>query len=292
MDHLRIDRHPELHDPVAIVAFSGWNDAASAATSAARFLIRRLGARRFATIDPEAFFDFRETRPSVRIDASGRREVVWPSVEFFYARNEGGPHDVVVAIGVEPNLRWRTFANSFAALFADLGGTLTVSLGALMADVPHTREVRVTGTAMDLALAEKLNLTTSRYEGPTGILGVLQTVLRDTGAPAASLWANVPHYITTAQNPWATVALLRRLQPITGLEFDFTDLNAAGERFVAEVNTAISGNPEIVEYVRRLEAAVDSGATMDHPSGGGQLPAGKDLVMDVEEFLRGRRDDT
>lgn len=292
MDHLRIDRRPELHDPVAIIAFSGWNDAASAATSAARFVIRRLGARRFASIDPEAFFDFRETRPSVRINASGRREIVWPSIEFFYARNAGGPHDVIVGIGVEPNLRWNTFARSCGALFSDLGGALTVSLGALMADVPHTREVRVTGTAIDLALAEKLDLTTSRYEGPTGILGVLQTVLRDTGSPAASLWANVPHYITTAQNPRATAALLRRLQPIIGLEFDYADLTAAGERFVAEVDTAISGNPEIVEYVRRLEAAVDSGATMNLSPGGGPLPAGKDLVMDIEEFLRGRRDDT
>jgi proteasome assembly chaperone (PAC2) family protein len=292
MDHLRIDRRPELHDPVAIVAFSGWNDAASAATSAARFVVRRLGARRFASIDPEAFFDFRETRPAVRIDARGQREVVWPLNEFFYARNPTGPHDVVVAIGVEPNLRWRTFADSVGALFSELGGALAVSLGALMADVPHTREVRVTGTAMDPALAEKLDLTTSKYEGPTGIVGVLHTVLREAGTPAASLWANVPHYITTAQNPLATAALLRRLQPIIGLEFDYTDLNAAGERFVAEVDTAISGNPEIVEYVRRLEAAVDSGVAPDRSPGAGPLPAGEDLVMDIEEFLRGQRDDT
>lgn len=292
MDHLRIDRRPELHDPVAIVAFSGWNDAATAATGAARFVIRRLGARRFASIDPEAFFDFRETRPTVYLDASGQRQVVWPAIDFFYARNPGGPHDVVVAIGVEPGLRWRTFATSFGALFSDLGGALTVSLGALMADVPHTREIRVTGAALDPALAEKLNLTTSRYEGPTGILGVLQTVLRDSGSPSASLWANVPHYITTAQNPRATVALLRRLQSIVGLEFDYAELDAAGDRFVAEVDTAISGNPEIVAYVRRLEAAIDSGATPGSSAGAGPLPAGKDLVLDVEEFLRGRRDDT
>jgi proteasome assembly chaperone (PAC2) family protein len=290
MEHLRVDRRPDLHDPIAIVAFSGWNDAASAATNAARFVVRRLGARRFAAVDPEDFFDFRETRPTVRIDSKGERQLHWPLNEFFYARNPTGPHDVVVAIGTEPALRWQTFARSFRGLFKDIGVNMTVSLGALMADVPHTREVRVTGTALDATLAGKLDLTTSRYEGPTGIVGVLHNILREDEIPAASLWANVPHYITTVQNPLATTALLRRLQPIIGLEFDFTELVAAGERFVAEVNTAISGNPEIVDYVHRLEAAADGGGepTSQQP---GPLPAGKDLVLDVEEFLRSQRDD-
>jgi proteasome assembly chaperone (PAC2) family protein len=291
VDYLNIDRLPELHDPVAIVAFGGWNDAASAATNAARFVVRRLAARRFANIDPEAFFDFRETRPSVRLDARGQRELVWPTNEFFYARNPTGPHDVVVGIGIEPSLRWHTFASVHAGLFKDLGVPLTVSLGALMADVPHTREVRVTGTALESDVAARLELTTSRYEGPTGIVGVMHSLLREAGIPAASLWANVPHYITTTQNPLATVALLRRLQPIIGLEFDFTELQAAGKRFVAEVDTAISGNPEVLEYVQRLEQAVDNGDTSEPHIATGPLPAGEDLVMDVEEFLRGQRDD-
>jgi proteasome assembly chaperone (PAC2) family protein len=291
MEVLRVDRRPDLHDPVAIVAFSGWNDAASAATNAARFIVRRLGARRFAHIDPEEFFDFRETRPSVRIDSRGQREVSWPTNEFFYARNPTGAHDVVVAIGTEPGLRWRTFAASYGSLFKDLDVQLTVSLGALMADVPHTREIRVTGTALDAAVAGSLDLTTSRYEGPTGIVGVLHNVLRESDTPAASLWANVPHYITTAQNPLATVALLRRLQPIIDIEFDFTELQAAGERFVSEVDTAISGNPEIVDYVHRLESVVDAGGELPDTSDP-TLPAGEDLVLDVEEFLRGQRDDS
>lgn len=160
-----------------------------------------------------------------------------------------------------------------------------------MADVPHTREVRVTGTALESDVAARLELTTSRYEGPTGIVGVMHNLLREAGIPAASLWANVPHYITTAQNPLATAALLRRLQPIIGLEFDFTELHAAGKRFVAEVDTAISGNPEVLEYVQRLEQAVDNGETSDAQASSGPLPAGEDLVMDVEEFLRGQRDD-
>ncbi len=287
---MRIDRRPELHDPIAVVAFSGWNDAASAATNAARFVVRRLGARRFAAIEPDDFFDFREMRPTVRLDSKGERQLHWPLNEFFYARNPTGPHDVVVAIGTEPALRWQTFARGFQSLFSDIGVGMTVSLGALMADVPHTRDVRVTGTALDSSLAAKLELSTSRYEGPTGIVGVLHNVLRDDAVSAVSLWANVPHYITTAQNPLATAALLRRLQPIIGLEFDVSDLLVAGQRFVAEVDTAISGNPEVVEYVHRLEAALDSGPepAAQQP---GPLPAGEDLVLDVEEFLRNQRDD-
>jgi proteasome assembly chaperone (PAC2) family protein len=273
---------------VAVVAFAGWNDAASAATNAARFVVRRLGARRFATIDPEPFFDFRESRPTVRINSKGERTINWPSNEFFYARNPTGPHDVVVAIGTEPGLRWQTFASNYRSLFRDLNVTMAVSLGALMSDVPHTRDVRVTGSALDPAIAAELNLAASRYQGPTGILGVLHNVLRETELPAASLWANVPHYITTAQNPPATAALLRRLQPILGLEFDISELSAASARFVAEVDTAISGNPEIQQYVQRLEQAVDSGEEREDEA----LPEGTDVVLDVEEFLRSQREDS
>ncbi len=290
MDFLQVDRKPELHDPVAVVAFAGWNDAASAATNAARFIVRRLGARKFATIDAEHFFDFTETRPNVRIDSRGNREISWPANEFFYARNPTGPHDVVIAIGVEPNLRWHSFVEAYASLFRDVNVTLAVSLGALMADVPHTRDVRVTGSAFDPVLAAELNLSVSRYEGPTGIVGVLHQSLREREMPAASFWANVPHYITTSQNPPATVALLRRLQRILELEFDYSELEAAGERFVGEINTAISGNSEVLDYVRRLETAMDSGEE-DRDAETTPLPPGEDLVLDVEEFLRGQRDD-
>lgn len=287
MEFLRVDRQPELHDPVAIIAFAGWNDAASAATNAARFVIRRMGARRFATVDPEYFFDFRETRPNVRIDARGNREIQWPVNDFFYARNPVGPHDVVVAVGTEPNLRWGGFTSAYTSLFKDLGVNMALTVGALMADVPHTRPVRVTGSAQDPELNERLGLSPSRYEGPTGIVGVLHQAMREASLPAASLWANVPHYITTAQNPPATAALLRRLGPITGLEFDLADLESASERFVSEVETAIKANPEVVDYVRRLEQAIDEGA-VDEPS----LPRAEDVVLDVERFLRGERDDS
>jgi proteasome assembly chaperone (PAC2) family protein len=289
MDYLRMDRQPDLRDPVAVVAFAGWNDAASAATNAARFIVRRLGARRFANIDPEEFYDFKEIRPNARIDSRGNREITWPANEFFYARNPTGPHDIVIAIGIEPNLRWHDFCHAFTGLFADLGVTLTLTVGALMADVPHTRPVRVTGSSEDARLNDTLNLSPSRYEGPTGIVGVLHRSLREVAMPAASLWANVPHYITTAQNPPATVALLRRMSPIAGLEFDLADLEASSTRFVAEVDTAIGANPQISDYVRRLEEASDSGIRATPPVDPGSLPPAEDIVLDVEQFLRGQK---
>lgn len=289
MDALRIDTRPELNKPIAICAFAGWNDAASAATNAARFVVRRLGARRFASLDPEPFYDFTETRPSVRITARGERELTWPTNDFFYARNPTGPHDVVVLVGTEPGLRWKTYTSTQASLFRELGVDLVVSLGALLADVPHSRPMRVTGSAMDPAVNTRLNLQPSRYEGPTGIVGVLHDSLRGADLAGASLWANVPHYITTSQNPPATAALLRRVQGILGMEFDLSELESAGERFMLEVNTALSANPEVSDYVRRLETAYDEATSTAEPES--QLPQGEELVLDVEEFLRSQRED-
>lgn len=281
-----VDHLPELRDPVAVVAFAGWNDAASAATNAARFLARRLGARRFASLDPEPFFDFRSTRPTVRLNAFGHREILWPQTEFFYARNPTGPHDVVVGIGVEPDLRWRTYSGIVVALLRDLRVSLFVALGALLADTPHTRPVRVTGTAPNPETAAQLGLAVSRYQGPTGIVGVLTDAVRRAGIPAMSLWANVPHYLTTPQNPPATVALLERLQVPLGIRFDLTELEKASERFVRDVNAAIATNPEVQRYVQQLEAAADAATPTESP-----LPPAKELLLDIEEFLRRQRPD-
>ena len=283
-----MDAQPGLKSPIAVCAFTGWNDAASAATNAARFIVRRLGARKFASIDAEPFYDFKEQRPNVRITARGDRELNWPTNDFFYARNPTGEHDVVVFIGAEPALRWRSYTEAHTSIFRDVGADLVVSLGALLADVPHSRPVRVTGSAMDPKVSGRLDLRPSRYEGPTGIVGVLHDALRRADLPGASLWANVPHYITTSQNPPATAALLRRLQTIVGMEWDLSELESAGERFIDEVNTALSGNPEVQEYVRQLESAMDSGEDAEPEP---QLPAGEELVLDVEEFLRGQREE-
>lgn len=290
MSHLAIERRPDLHDPIAVVAFSGWNDAASAATDAARFVVRRLGARRFAGIDAEAFYDFRETRPSVQLGPAGTRDLAWPRNDFFYARNPSGPHDVVIFIGAEPSLAWRTFTTAHLDLYRDLGVGLVVSLGALLADVPHTRPTRVTGSAMDPDVGARLNLAASRYEGPTGIVGVLHETLRKGGIGAASLWANVSHYITTSSNPLATMALLQRLGDVLSLSFDLRDLETSGRRFVEEVNTALAANPEISGYVRRLESNADE---PDEPPAEreGELPESGEVILDIEAYLRSQRED-
>lgn len=290
MTLLNIDQLPELKDPIVIVAFEGWNDAANAATDAARFVVRRMGARKFASIDSERFYDFRETRPNVQLTLTGDREVQWPQNDFYYARNPKGGHDIVVSVGVEPSLAWRTFAETHLALYRELGVKLVVALGALLADVPHTRPTRVTGTALDPEVASRLNLAASRYEGPTGIVGVLHEFLRRANVPAASLWANVPHYITTNSNPMATSALLQRLQEVLGLTFDLTELEGASRRFVQEVDTALGTNPEVAEYVQRLEEAADN-PDEEPPDREGELPPSADVILDVEEFLRNQRDE-
>lgn len=290
MSHLAVERRPDLHDPIAVVAFSGWNDAASAATEAARFLVRRLGARQFAAIDAEPFYDFRETRPLVQLGIGGERQLNWPRNEFFYARNPNGPHDIVIGIASEPSLRWRTFSESHVELYRDLGVGLVVSLGALLADVPHTRPARVTGTAPDPDVASRLNLAASKYEGPTGIVGVMQQELRKAQIQTASLWANVPHYITTSSNPGATMALLSRLQEVLNLQFDLRELEGAARRFVSEVDTALAMNPEIAEYVARLEEQADN-PDEETPPVQGELPESGQVILDVEAFLRRQRDD-
>lgn len=288
MDELQVDARPELKRPIALLAFAGWNDAASAATNAARLVVRRLGARRFAHVDPENFYDFIQTRPSVRISADGKREIRWPATEYFYARNAQAEHDIVVGIGVEPNLRWQHYADMQIGLLRELGVELVVSLGALLADVPHTRPTRVTGSSSDPEVATRLNLARSRYEGPTGIVGVMHQALQSHSVPAMSLWANVPHYVTTSQNPAASAALLQRLEDVLGVPFDYGELQQAQERFVREVNIALSSNPEMLQYVARLEQAMDEGTDGDDESED-ELPSARDVLGDVEQFLREQR---
>jgi proteasome assembly chaperone (PAC2) family protein len=284
---LEIERIPELHNPVAVVAFEGWNDAASAATDAARHLVSRMGGRRFATIDAERFYSFTDARPSVTIMPGGARRLAWQRNEFFYLRNPSSPHDLVVFVGVEPNLRWRSFAGAHVDLYRQLGAEFVVSLGALLADVPHTRPIRVTGSAFDPEVAARLSLATSKYEGPTGIVGILHDSLRHAGIQAASLWANTPHYINTSKNPNATRALLDRLQSLVGAQFDLGELEQAGSRFVREVNEAVSANPDVSDYVRRLESAFDEQNEGREPI---DLPSAGDAITDIEDFLRRQRE--
>lgn len=289
MSHLQLDQKPELKSPIAVVAFGGWGDAASAATNAARFFARRLGARRFASIDPEPFYVSTATPPVVRLDFRGQREITWPSNEFLYARNPTGEHDFIVSVGVEPNLRWRTFATLYRDMFVDLGVDLVISLGALIADVLHDEPARVMGSTPDQSMARRLNLEPSRYEGPTGITGTLHTLLQESRIPAASLWASVPPYITTTQSPPATLGLLQRLRQLVDIPVDVSELETASKRFISQVDQAIEANDEISEYVRRIRAAHAEFARQEAEAEG--LPEGKDLLGDIEDFLREQRED-
>ena len=209
MRYLTMEQTPELQSPVAVMAFTGWNDAANAASNAARFMVRRLGARRFASIESEPFYAFTETRPSVRLDSSGQRQLTWPGNEFYYARTPGEGPDYVIGIGAEPNLRWRTFSEECMDLFDTLDVSMVVSLGALIGEASHRRPIGVMGSAADPELAAALDLQRSRYEGPTGIVGILHYALQEAKRPSASLWATVPHYITGEQCPPATLAVLQ-----------------------------------------------------------------------------------
>lgn len=287
MSYLQLDQRPELKAPIAVVAFGGWGDAASAATNAARFFARRLGARRFGSIDPEPFYVSTATPPIVRLDFRGQREITWPSNEFLYARNPTGPHDFIVSIGVEPNLRWRTFASIYRDLFIDFNVDLVISLGALIADVLHDEPAPVMGSAPDPSMAARLNLAPSRYEGPTGITGTLHTLLQESRIPAASLWASVPAYITTTQSPPATLGLVSRLRQLVDIPIDVAELEVASKRFVAQVNQAIAANDELREYVQRVRALRAESATAEQ--GADDLPEGKDLLGDIERFLRDQR---
>src|SRR5438309_4783200 len=228
MHPLQWEYRPDaLRAPALVCAFKGWNDAADAASTALTFVGSTLGARRFATIDPEEFYDFQSARPQVKLVDGETRSIVWPAVELYEARVPRAPRDLVLLTGSEPSFRWRTFTKVIVELAEALGTQMVVTLGALLADVPHTRPISVTGLASDAALVARLGLTRSSYEGPTGIVGVLHAACQDEGLPSASLWAAVPHYIAAVPNPKAALALVRKLEGLVGVAVDATDLEDA-----------------------------------------------------------------
>src|SRR3990172_9573285 len=234
-DELRIYERPTLERPVLIGAFRGWNDGGQAATLAAGYLARLWGARKFADIDPELFVDFQATRPLVSLEEGSTRKIEWPENTFFSAPIPGANRDAILLVGVEPNYRWRTFSELVAGLAGDLGIELVVTLGALLADVPHTRPSPVTGAATDPKLVDELGLQLSRYEGPTWIVGVLLDTCRRSGIPSVSLWAAVPHYVSLAPSPRAARALCDRLATVLGITIDVGELADAEESYVEQV---------------------------------------------------------
>jgi proteasome assembly chaperone (PAC2) family protein len=283
---LRWERRPDgLRAPALVCAFKGWNDAGEAATSALTFMGAGLDARRFATIDPEEFVDFQATRPDVKLVDGLSRRIEWPEWEIYEARVPRAPRDLVILSGPEPSHRWRTFTGLVTELAEALGVQLVVCLGALLADVPHSRPVSVTGLASDTALIERLGLQAPTYEGPTGIVGVLHAACADAGMPSASLWAAVPHYVAVAPNPKGALALLRRLESLVGVTVDASQLETAAVDYERQVTRAVEMDPEVQAFVERLERAADE---EEGPTDLSQLPSGDVLAREFQRFLRQR----
>jgi proteasome assembly chaperone (PAC2) family protein len=282
---LRVFERPVLERPVLIGAFKGWSDGGQAATLAAGYLARLWGARKFAEIDPELFVDFQATRPHVTLDEGQTRRIEWPENAFFRARIPEAGRDAVLLVGVEPNYRWRTFSELVVDLARELRVELVVTLGALLADVPHTRPAPVTGAATEPRLVEELGLQLSRYEGPTGIVGVLLDACRRAGVPSVSLWAAVPHYVSLAPSPRAARALCERLAGVLGIEIDVAELAEAEEAYVEQVSQAVASDADTAAYVEELEQRADS---LDWLEEAGGLPSGEALADEIARFLRER----
>jgi proteasome assembly chaperone (PAC2) family protein len=278
---LRLGERPALARPILIAAFRGWNDGGQGASLAAGYLAKLWNAKRFADIDPEGFFDFQATRPHVSLVEGLTRRVDWPENAFYHSRPDGLERDTVLLLGVEPNLRWRAFSELVVGLAGDLGVELVVTLGALLADVPHTRPSPVTGSASEPELIEKLGLSASRYEGPTGIVGVLHDTCRRQGLLSCSLWAAVPHYVSLAPSPRAALALCKRLAFLLGCEIDTAELEEAADSYTTQVTEAVSSDADTVAYVEDLEQRIDE---IDEDD----LPSGDSIAAELIRFLEER----
>lgn len=286
------ERPADLRDPVMVAAFGGWNDAAAAASNAVVFLGERLGARRVAAIDPESFYDFQATRPLVDLTTGERNApIVWPEVELLVARPADGDRDVVLVAGAEPSMRWRTFCALLLDAARELGVQRVVTLGALLADVVHSRPIRLTGMASDPSLIEGLGFRTPTYAGPTGIVGVLHHASVAAGFPSVSLWAPVSHYAAGLTNSKGSLALIRALGRVSGLEVDTGELERAARSFERQVGRAVEAEPRLRQLIEQLEEAADA-ADEDDPAIHRDLPSGDELAAELERFLRERDEPT
>jgi proteasome assembly chaperone (PAC2) family protein len=274
---------PELRSPTLVAAFMGWNDAASAATTALEAVAVSLDSEVIARIDPEEFFDFQDNRPTVRLTAGQTRRIEWPANTLIAAPAPTAERDMILLSGTEPSLKWRTFTELVVGAAERLGAEMVITLGALIADVPHTRPVPITGLATDRELVERLGLSRSKYEGPTGIVGVLHDACRRHGLTSASLWAAVPHYVAAVPNPKAALALLRRLEGLTNVAIEASELEEATERFDEQIDRAVAANPEIEELVQRLEQEQAESVELAD-----DVPSGEAIASEFQRFLRQR----
>jgi proteasome assembly chaperone (PAC2) family protein len=284
MSELSVTFRPELRRPVLVAAFRGWNDGGQGASLGGAYLAKQWEATRFAEIDPEGFYDFQATRPQVSLVDGLTRQLDWPENAFYHAPIPGTDRDAVILLGVEPNLRWKTFSNLVLDLSKQLGIEMLVTLGSLLADVPHTRPAPVTAAATDPEIVSGLGLEPSRYEGPTGIVGVVHDGCRDAGIPSVSLWAAVPHYVSLAPSPRAALALVRRLGELLRIDVDLDELEAASAEYSEQVSEAVSTDAETASYVEELERRVDMLEAAD------DLPSGESLAAELTRYLREREE--
>jgi proteasome assembly chaperone (PAC2) family protein len=282
---LRLDRRPALEDPVLICSFRGWNDGGQGASLANSFLSRHWAAERFGDIDPETFFDFQAQRPHVALVDGVMRRIDWPENGFYEAHPGEGRRGAVLLLGTEPNLRWRTFTDLISGLATDLGVSLVVTLGSLLADVPHTRPAPVTASSTDAALLREFELQGSRYEGPTGVVGVLHEACRAAGIPSVSLWAAVPHYVSLTPSPRAAKSLCDRIGELLDLPIDTAELDEASQVYMRQVSEAVASDEETAAYVDELESRADE---LERE---GNLPSGESLAAELTRFLQEREQD-
>ena len=295
MDHVRWMAQPTLHRPTIIAAFTGWNDAGDAASNSVRHLIEAWKAQPLAEIDPEEFTDFATVRPHVRLDAGMTRSIVWPTVGLWSASTPGG--DVIMLLGPEPSLRWRLFGEQVMAVAGKFEATMLLTLGALLADVPHSRPVQLMGTATDQAMIERFDLQRSRYEGPTGIVGVLHDAASRIDLPSASLWAAVPAYASQVPSPKAALALVERTCEMLGCPASTARLVSDAGEYDARVSAFVGDDDELIGYVSRWESLADSGALDDDDDDEVEEAVASEvtdesrlnsdeLMAEVERFLR------
>lgn len=307
MEYIQYHSELELRNPVLIAAHAGWNDAADAATTAIKFLIDRWKPTKIAEIDIEDFFVFTETRPTIKYVDSVQRTIMWPSSQFLAYQAPELSHDIILYLGAEPQLKWKTFSKIFLDVSKHFKVSELVLLGALLADIPHSIAVPITGTASNIDLKERLNemdIHNSRYEGPTGMIGVLQDTFRRAAIPATSLWAAAPHYLAATPNIKVTSALLTYLNTFMSFGLDLSDIQADAIRFEEQITSLVARDPEASAYVRKLEEQIsgnmssedeeddedDTVFNPDRATSTGPLPSAESLIRGVEELLRKQRE--
>ncbi len=292
MSSLVWEERPSLRHPVLVAAFTGWNDAGDAATDAIELLANQYGAEQVGYIDPEEHIDFQALRPTVVISDGVTREIRWPGTRILAARVPDAARDLVLVLGPEPHLKWRDYCDAVLEVVGELGCELAVTLGSLLADASHHQPVRITGSTTEPALMTRLGMSRSRYEGPTGIVGVLHDVLRSSGVPSASLWAPVPHYVASPPNPPGQLALLEGLAALAEVPIGLGELRVQAAAWRARIDAFVADDDDLSQYVARLDAqAEDEPAEGDRRDLGAlaaedDLPSGDALAAELEAFLR------